>query len=218
MNIGIVGGTGSFGRGLALRLALAGHRVWVGSRTADKARQTVEAELATALPSDAAERLVGASNEEAAQHGEVVILTVPARASDDFLLALRPYVEGKIVIDCTVTLHPDDPTRVPDGHTATAERTQALLGPGVRVATGFHTVAAAKLAAVDRPLEGDTFIASNDAAAKEVAMDLARQMGLRPFDVGPLAAGATLERMTALLIGLNKRYKRRAIGFQLTGV
>jgi len=218
LDIGIIGGTGSFGRGLALRLALAGHRVWVGSRTAERAQQAVEKELAVALDAEAASRLIGASNEEAARHGEVVILSTPARTTDDLLRSLRPQLEGKVLIDCTVALDPQDPTRVPDGHTATALHTQALVGSGVRVATGFHTIAAAKLAAVDQPLEGDAFIGADDPQAKDVAMELARQMGLRAFDVGPLATGATLERMTALLIGLNKRYRRRAIGFQLTGI
>lgn len=227
MEIGIIGGTGAFGSGLALRLAKTGYDVWVGSRTEERARQVVEAELAPALAASAGAaeeagatvgRLVGASNEEVARMGEVAMLAVPARASDEFLESLRPHLDGKILIDCTVTLDPKEPTMVPAGHTATALRTQAVLGSGVTVVTGFHTIAAAKLAAIERPLEGDTFIAGDDQEAKEVAMGLARRMGLRPFDVGPLAAGATLERMTALLIGLNKRYKRRSIGFRLTDV
>ncbi len=216
--IGVIGGTGPLGGGLALRWALAGNTVYIGSRTAARAREARD-ELA-GLPgaSECRDRLLAATNEEAVERCRVAVLAVPASVEAGFLEALRPMLEGKILIDCTVELDPADITRVRDGHSGAALRTRAILGDGVRVVAGFHTVAAARLRDIERPLTGDTFIAGDETEAKRAALNLAAQIGLRAFDVGPLENAATLERLTAMLIGLNKRYKRRAVGIQLTGI
>jgi 8-hydroxy-5-deazaflavin:NADPH oxidoreductase len=159
-----------------------------------------------------------ALNQEAVASSTITILAVPAKVAEDFLRQLQDVLQDKILIDCTVALDPSEPTGVRPGHVATAITLQSTLGNKVRVVSGFHTVAAAKLAALEEPLSDDTFFAGDDSEAKAVAINLASEVGLRAFDVGPLENAGTLERLTAMLISLNKRYKRRSIGLKLTGI
>lgn len=223
MKIGIVGGTGPLGRGLALRWAAAGHDIYVGSRDQTRAEAAVQ-EMTEALQGAAASdggsmgRLHPADNETAAREGEVAVLAVPSVADDAFLRQLAEPLAGKLLIDCTVRLDPEDVTRVPADHTGSALRTRDVLGPDVRVVGAFHTVSATKLVRLDRTLEEDTFVVGDDADDVALAMKLAEDAGLRAFHAGPLETGLTLERITAMLIGLNKRYRRRGIGIRLTGV
>jgi 8-hydroxy-5-deazaflavin:NADPH oxidoreductase len=219
MNIGIIGGTGPLGRGLALRWTQVGHTVYLGSRTLPKAKQVVD-EMGSVLSDGSYMKgeLLPASNEEAVTNCELAVLAVPAAADEEFIRQLKPALQGKILIDCTVALDPNDVTHVPPAHVATAVNLQSLLGRHIRVVAGFHTIAASKLAKLEQTLSDDTFFAGDDPEAKAAAMGLATEIGLRAFDIGSLEDAGTLKRITAMLIGLNKRYKRRAIGVKLTGI
>src|SRR5215204_4069465 len=136
--IAIVGGTGKLGAAIARRLAKAGRQVIIGSRSAESAQQAAN-ELGFSL--------TGMANIEAAQAGDIVIITVPFAAQEATLAEIAPHVAGKIVVDTTVPLMPPKVMRVqlpPEG--SAAMRAQRLLGDGVTLVSAFHNVAAHKLA------------------------------------------------------------------------
>lgn len=212
--IGIVGGTGREGRALARRWALDGYPVVIGSRDAARA-QRAAANVREAVPRG---RVRGEDNASAAGSADVVVLTIPFAAQALLLPPLAPLVRGKVVIDATVPLHPEDPARpAPPPEGSALARAARLLGPDARLVGAFHTVSHLALAG-EGPLEEDAFVCGDDPGAKEVAMALARSAGLRPLDAGPLQAAETLERLTPLLIGLGRRYRKQALGIRVTGL
>lgn len=221
MRVAIIGGTGRQGFGLALRLAQAGLEVILGSRDQKKAEGKAK-ELADKLAArglEAKGRVLGLENLEAAKAAELVFLTVPYPAGRELASALEPALEGKILVDVSVPLKSFNPPEVempPEG--SAAEELQALLGPKVRVVGAFKETPAHALADLEHKLESDVLVCGDDQEAKERVIGLCRAAGLRAFDVGPLTMARTVERLTALLIGLNQRYKRKAIGLRLTGI
>ncbi|HSW23364.1 MAG TPA: prephenate dehydrogenase/arogenate dehydrogenase family protein, partial [Burkholderiaceae bacterium] len=137
-SIAVVGGTGKLGAAIARRLAKAGRKVVIGSRSAESAERTAN-ELGFGL--------TGMANADAAQAGDIVIVTVPFAAQEATLAEIAPHVAGKIVVDTTVPLIPPKVMRVqlpPEG--SAAQRAQTLLGDGVTMVSAFHNVAAHKLA------------------------------------------------------------------------
>lgn len=206
--IAIVGGTGKLGAALAHRLAKAGLKIVIGSRVAENAR-------ATAI--ELGHGIVGMSNADAADAGEVVIVTVPFAAQDATLADIAPHVAGKIVVDTTVPLVPPKVMRVqlpPEG--SAAVRAQNILGAGVTVVSGFHNVAAHKLA-TDDDIGCDVLIFGDDKAARGVVVGLVHAAGLRGIHAGALINSAAAEAMTSILIFLNKTYKVDGAGIRITG-
>jgi NADPH-dependent F420 reductase len=220
MKLGIIGGTGKLGSGLAVRWARAGHSVLVGSRDGAKARACV-AELAARLPSvgAASSALDGGDNVWAAREAEVVIVTVPYEAHADTLRAIRDAAAAKVVIDTTVPLRPPKVNRVqlPAGQAAALE-TQALLGHDSPIVAALHHVSAVHLADPSHAVECDVLVASDDPQAKQVAMRLIADLGLRALDAGPLANAVALESLTPVLIHLNRTYKSQGAGIVLTNL
>lgn len=213
--LGFVGGTGPHGRGLALRLAAAGHGVWIGSREAQRAAATAE-ELRLALP---AADISSGDNREVAENVEVVFVTVPYQGQDQLLPPLRRAIGAKVVVSCGNPLRFDSsgpvPVRVPDG--SAAQECQRLLPEG-RVVSAFQNVSAVKLAALDPPLTGHVLLTGDDPPAKEVVAALVLDIGqLEPLDAGPLRLSGPVEDLTAVLLSVNRRYKVNS-GVQLTGV
>lgn len=210
----VIGGTGDLGRAVALRLALGGVPVRIGSRDAARATDAA-AEIEALAP---AGDVIGMGNTDAAAAADVVFLTVPDTAQVDTLRALTGALAGKILIDATVCLAPSDPTRIePPAEGSAAERAAALL-PRTRVVAALQTVPARRLLRGEDLIHCDALVAGDDAEAKRAAIDLIEGMGMRPLDAGPLRNAQTLERLTALIIGLNQHYRRRHIGIRFTGV
>lgn len=213
--IAILGGTGAEGSGLALRWARAGYDVIIGSRQQEKAER-VTAELNEKLGADLVR---GMENPAAARAASVVVLTVPYSAHRPTLESVRGEVQGKILVDVTVPLKPPKVSIVtlPEGRTA-AEEAQALLGDGVRVVSAFQNVSAVHLKDPDHPVDCDVLVTGDDPAARGVAIELAAAAGMRGIDAGPLANAIVAEGLTALIIGVNKRYKVRGAGIRITGL
>lgn len=206
--IAIIGGTGHLGAAIARRLAKAGRRIIIGSRSADSAAHAAEAIGFGAS---------GLTNADAAKAGEVVIVTVPFAAQEATLTEIAPHVAGKVVVETTVPLVPPKVMRVqlpPEG--SAAVRAQRLLGEGVRVVSAFHNVAAHKLA-TDEDVECDVLVFGDDKAARGVAVEIADQCGLRGLHGGALANSAAAEAMTSLLIFMNKTYQVDGAGIRITG-
>ncbi len=215
MRIGFIGGTGPEGKGLAYRFALAGDEIVVGSRSRERADEAAK-EIAGRAPNATVR---GGENLDAARDAEIVIITVPFSAQADTLPPLRDAVGGKIVVSATVPLSFDrgklSMPRVTEG--SAAEQAQALL-PQAKVVGAFQNLSAAKLWKGDVPLDQDVIVCGDDAAANQRVMALAESIrGARAVDGGPLAASHYVEGITALLIGVNKRYKATT-GIRLVGL
>jgi len=214
MRIGIVGGTGKLGSGLAVRWTRAGHEIVIGSRDVGKARARVE-ELAL----DGHGPMEWGDYAGTAREADVVVLAVPYEAHGQALEAIREAVAGKIVLDVTVPLKPPKVSRVylPPGQSAALEA-QALLGEGTPVVAALHHVSASHLADAAHAIECDVLVASDDARAKDAVMQLVGDLGLRALDAGALVNAIALESLTAVLIHLNRVYKSQGAGVVLTNL
>jgi 8-hydroxy-5-deazaflavin:NADPH oxidoreductase len=211
MRIGIVGGTGKQGSGLAVRWALAGHSIAIGSRDAAKA----QAHAATLSAKGHA--VLGGDNAWAAREGQVIVLSVPYDAHADTVRAIAGAVTGKVVVDMTVPLKPPKVSRVqlPAGQSAALEA-QAILGPPTPVVATLHHVSASHLSDPSHPIQCDVLVAADDAAAKATVLALIGDLGLRALDAGPLVNAIALESLTPVLIHLNRTYKSQGAGIVFT--
>ena len=206
--IAVIGGTGKLGAAIARRLAKAGRRVVIGSRSADGAAAKA-AELGFGI--------TGMSNADAAAAGDLLFVTVPFAAQETTLAEIAAHSAGKIVCDTTVPLVPPKVMRVqlpPEG--CAAMRAQTLLGDAVTVVSGFHNVAAHKLI-TDADIGCDILVFGDDKAARAVVVGLADEAGLRGLHGGALANSAAAEALTSVLIFLNKTYKVDGAGIRITG-
>lgn len=207
-SIAVVGGTGSLGGALAWRLARAGYRVIVGSRTAASAMAKAE---------ELGHGITGMGNADAAAAAEIVFVTVPFAAQEATLSEIRPHVQGKIVVETTVPLMPPKVMRVQlpvEG--SAAMRARNLLGEGVRLVAGFHNVAADKLAR-DEQVDCDILVFGDEKEARAQVVALADAIGLRGVHAGALVNAAAAEAMTSLLIFINKAYGVDGAGIRITG-
>jgi NADPH-dependent F420 reductase len=205
--IGLIGGTGSLGCGLAIRLAAAGYDVRIGSRAGERARKAAEA-IAGRLDADGASNVSGDENLAVAGAASIVVLTVPYGALESVTAPLASALAGKIVVDAVVPLRRDgddfDLARPAEG--SVSMQLRALL-PGARLVAALKTVPAPVLQDLAAPLAGDVPIAADDAeAARTVAAIVARIGGLQPRLVGSLARAALIEGVTAIALNLNRRY------------
>ena len=213
LSVGILGGTGDQGKGLARRLALAGHQVIIGSRSADRARQAAES-LGPGLP------VRGAENPVAAGDADVVIVAVPWDGHRALLESLRERLAGKIVIDCVNPLGFDAkgayPLPVEEG--SAAEQAASVL-PGSRVVAAFHHVSAVLL--LDPSVEEidlDVLVLGDDREATDTVQALAGRLpGARGIYAGRLRNARQVEAFTANLISINRRYRAHA-GIRVTDV
>ena len=218
--IAIVGGTGPEGLGLANRFARAGEHVIIGSREARRAQETAR-QLREQIGKSA--NVEGAENASAVSQVDVVILTVPFSGQAALLKQLKnAWKAGIVVIDTTVPLAASlggSPTRtigVWEGSAAEAAR--ALLPSGVSIAAAFHNLSA-ELLAGDAPVDCDVLVCSDDQNAKQVATELAVKIpGVRALNGGKLENARIVESITAVLIGLNIRYKVHSAGVRFTGL
>jgi NADPH-dependent F420 reductase len=213
--IAILGGTGKEGTGLALRWAKAGLRVLIGSRDPAKAER-VAAELNAKLGREA---IKGLGNLDAAAQGEIVVLTVPYAAHLSTLAQVKEALAGKVLVDVTVPLDPENVRRVklpPAG--SAAQEAQQFLGEGVRVVSAFQNISETLLHDAEGPIDCDVLVCGNDKEAKRTVIRLAELAGMRAFDGGPVENSAAAEALTSVLIHLNIRYKVRGAGIRFTRV
>lgn len=216
MTIAVLGGTGKEGGGLALRWAHKGHRVILGSRTAERAEEAASA-IRMQLGNDA--RISGMANADAAAEADLVVLAVPYAAQQSTVQSVVPQLAGKILIDVTVPLVPPQVGRVqlPAGGSA-VEAVQKMLGDGVRVVSAFQNISAHHLAKLDEEMDCDVLVCADDPAAADIVVALSQEIGLTAWNAGPLANSAVAEALTSVLIALNRRYKVPGAGIRVTGV
>ncbi len=211
--VGILGGTGDQGRGLARRLAMAGNRVIIGSRDAGRA-------AAAAASLGSPPQVTGAVNEEAARAADLVIAAVPWEGHAELLAQLAGPLEGKIVVDCVNPLAFDArgayAISVPEG--SAAQQAAAVLG-GSTVVGAFHHVSATLLLDPEvAELDQDVLVLGDDRHATDLVQALAERIpGVRGIYAGRLRNCGQVEALTANLVAVNRRYKAHA-GLRVTDV
>lgn len=215
--LGFLGGTGIEGKGLALRFAHAGATVIIGSRSAERA-QKIARELNTQL---GRELITGAENREMLACADMVFLTTPFSQAVSAIEAYRDSFRPEaILIDVTVPVKSKDspgPGDLPEG--SGSQFLASRLPAGLPFVGAFKTVPSHVLAELDVALECDVFLCGDSPPVKERVMEVVRLIPtLRPVDAGGLAVAGTLERMTALAIKINRRYKIRAARFRVVGL
>jgi NADPH-dependent F420 reductase len=209
--VGVLGGTGEQGRGLAVRLAAAGQRVVIGSRSAERAATAAE---------EVGRGVTGADNAGCAAASDVLVVAVPYDGHRDLLVSLAPLLDGKVVVDCVNPLGFDKQgafaLEVEEG--SAAQQAAAVL-PGARVVGAFHHVSAVLLLdETVETLDTDVLVVGDDREATDVAQALASRIpGMRGIYAGRLRNARQVEAMTANLISMNRRYKAHA-GLRVTDV
>lgn len=212
--LAVIGGTGALGTGLAWRLARAGHRVIVGSRSAERA-EAAASRIRSRLKQEADIQAMG--NAGAAAAAEIIFVTVPFASHKAILAEIKDAASGKIVVDATVPLVPPKVATFqppPEGSAALAAK--ALLGDGVTVVSALQNVAAHKLDE-DHVIDCDVLVCSDLPAARQQVIDIIETIGLRGLHAGVLANSVAAEALTSILIGINKRYKADGAGVRITG-
>jgi hypothetical protein len=213
--IGIVGGTGKEGKGLAYRWAKAGYTIILGSRAAERAASAAH-DLEQLLSLQG--RITGASNVDAVSRAGVVMLTVPYSAHVEILESIKASAYGKLLIDATVPLQAGKPTKVqmPSAGSA-AQEARKILGNDVEVAAAFHTISYEHLLR-DEPVDSDVLVTGTSPDARARAIELVTAAGLKGWDAGPLENSSVSEGLTSVLIHINKKHGSRQAGIRITGV
>lgn len=215
--IAVIGGTGAEGSGLAMRWAVAGYPVVIGSRSTEKAT-AVSAELAAKLPAGSAS-LTGLANLAAAEAADIVVLSVPYSSQAGIIDQIEAGCHDKIFVTVAVPLKPPKVAVVwqPPGGSAALEA-KAQLGDDVRVVAAFQNISAAHLQDLDWEPDSDVLVTGDSKAAKAQVMELANAAGFFGVDAGPLANSSVVEGLTAVLIGINMRNKVKGAGIRITGI
>ncbi len=216
LTLGIIGGTGAEGSGLAMRWVRSGYRVVIGSRSAQKAAERC-AELNFKLGEPG--MITGAENVNAAREADLVVLAVPYDAQKEILESIRPVLAGKILINVGAYINPGRPAQMelPPGESSSLEA-QEQLGSEVRVVAAFQNVSAEYLSDPEREIDCDVLVCGDDAEAKVSAMRMVEAAGMTAYDAGPLQNSIAVEGLAAILFGINKRYHARLAGIRITGV
>lgn len=216
----VVGGTGPEGSGLALRWARAGETVIIGSRDPQRAQKTA---AAIAEKAGVAGRISGMENAQAVAASELVVLTVPFAGQAALLKQLKPaFRKDAILIDATVPLAAGvggRATRTIGVWQGSAAQQAAELAPeGVAVAAAFQNLSA-ELLHGDGPVDCDVIICTDEARARQAAVELAEKIpGVRAVNGGSLENARIVEQLTALLITINTKYRVHSAGLRITGL
>ncbi len=218
--ISVIGGTGPAGAGLALRWALAGETVIIGSRDEARARQTADT---IRQKVGAGAQVSGMENSAACAASDLLLLTVPFEGQAALLKQLKPALRpGSILIDATVPLAASIGGRASRTlgvwQGSAAQQTAELVPKGVSVVAAFQNVSADVLNRLDEEVDCDVIVCADDPNATQIVLDLAAKIRrVRAIDGGKLENARIVEQITALLIGLNIRHQGHG-GIRITGL
>jgi NADPH-dependent F420 reductase len=220
--VGVLGGTGPQGRGLAVRLAAAGQRILLGSRDADRAAEVAADVAARATSAAAGEEVsvTGGSNIDVAGAADLVIVAVPYAGHAATLADLATPLAGKVVVDCVVPMGFDElGAYVLDVEEGSAAQQAAALLPDSHVVGAFHHLSAVLLEDLSRPtLDGDVMVVGDVREATDSVQALAGRLpGMRGIYAGRLRNARQVEALTINLVSVNRRYKVHA-GVRITDV
>jgi NADPH-dependent F420 reductase len=224
LKVGIIGGTGTEGKGLALRFSQAGVAVGIGSRDPQRAENTA-AFLNEQLAGAGHRALVqGFSNAAVAGGAEFLILAIPFSHAEQILGGCKAFMRpGCIVVDITVPLvfTPGQKNvsllKLPEG--SGSRHLAGLIPAGADLVAAFKTLPGHLLGDLDETLDCDEFVCGDSAEARRRVVDLLNFIpGLRPIDIGGLECAATLEHMCALAVSINRLYKVKGSRFRVIGL
>ena len=214
--LAFLGGTGPEGKGLALRLAMAGESVVIGSRDAGRAQEAAD-ELLALAPGKA---ISGAVNETAAAQADVVFLTMPYNGMSPTIAGVGDALAGKTLVTVIAPMRFERGVgaiaeEVPAG--SAAQEAQAAAAES-RVVAAFQNVSAEELLKPDVTLDEDVVICADATDAKQAVIDLTRKIpNLRPVDAGALYNAKYVEQITPLLVNINRIHRAHS-GVRITGV
>jgi NADPH-dependent F420 reductase len=214
-SIAILGGTGKEGKGLAYRWARAGYKIWIGSRTPEKAVDTAK-EISAMLGGEV--QVEGLENLEAARNADLIVLTVPYAAHRVTLEHVKDALHGKILIDVTVPIIPPKVSTVqmpPAG--SAAQEAHEILGEGVEVCAAFQNISYEHFLG-DKEVECDVLVTGTNKDARVQTLKLVNAAGLTGWDAGPIENSVVVEGLTSVLIGINKKYGSTHAGIRITGI
>jgi NADPH-dependent F420 reductase len=206
MKLAFVGGTGPEGLGIAMRMAVAGHEVAIGSRSTERGEEGA-AKVREKVPSAKAS---GGANADVVADADVVFLTFPYSGQQATLEALGGALDGKVVCNVVAPLEFQQGVgavalAVP-GNSALQESIAQL--PNARVVSAFQNMSAEELQHLDHPIEADVLVCGRDAEAKQIVIGLANEIaGVRGIDAGGPSQSRYVEMLTSLLINLNRKHK-----------
>lgn len=215
LTIAVLGGTGKEGKGLAYRWARAGYRLLIGSRSSEKAVK-VASEIMELL--EGSSSVVGATNLEAAEQADIVVLTVPYSAHRDTLESVKNALKGKILVDVTAPLVPPKLSKVqmpPAG--SAAQEAKEIVGEDVEVVAAFQNISHEHLLGEDE-VDCDVLVTGTSKKARAEVLKLVEATGLTGWDAGPIENSVVVEGLTSVLININKQYGSTHAGIKITSV
>lgn len=207
--LGFLGGTGPEGRGLALRFAVAGYKVLLGSRDLTRAQEVADSVRSSANNLD----IQGVMNDQVAQDAEIVLVTVPFEGHEALLKSVRRHLQGKVVVDTVVplTFKNKFAESVPVAEGSASQQAQVLL-PESHIVAAFQNVSAHDLLNRDHIIDGDVIVCGDNSEAKRSVMALAETIrDVRALDGGGLQNARYVEDLTVLFLNMNRIYKGRCM-------
>ena len=203
MTVGIIGGTGPQGQGLAMRFAVAGVPIFIASREKNKSEEIV-AEINKKIPSGSA-LIEGGTNQEAINRStEIIIFAVPWEAHNYLLNDLKDQIGKKTLVDIVVPLSKNDPKKVsmpPEG--SATEAAQSILGEETPVVGALHNVSATTLQNLDWKINCDVLVCGNNLNARKQVMSLIEKIGVTAYNAGDAESARCIEALTSILIRIN---------------
>ncbi len=219
--IAVIGGTGDQGFGLVLRWAKAGEKIIIGSRQQQKAEDAAK-KARDILGGKAS--VSGMENPIAADAADIIVMSVPFAAHVDMIKSVQNSVKpDDIFVDVVVPLSTavggSAGTALGVWEGSAAQQAARLLPPHTKVASAFHNVVAESLQDITKSVDSDVIVCSDSQDTRTIVMELATKIpGVRAIDGGRLENSRIVEQITALLIGINIRYKVKDAGIRITGL
>ena len=219
--IAVIGGTGDQGFGLVLRWAKAGEKIIIGSRVQQKADDAAKKAM-EALGGHGS--VVGMENPKAAAAADIIVMSVPFAAHVGMIESVKDSIKpDDIFVDVVVPLSTavggSATTAVGVWEGSAAQQAVRLLPPHTKIASAFHNVVAESLQDIGHDVNCDVIVCGDSLETRKVVMELAKKIpGVNPVDGGRLENSKIVEQITALLIGINIRYKVKDAGIRITGL
>jgi len=210
MKIALLGGTGDIAEGLVLRWSKAGHEIFIGSRSDEKAKG-IAAEYVEKLKGLGIEpKIHGMPNADAARQAEVVIISIPPEHAAATVAQIKDSFTDQVVVTPVVSMKREGKSFIfnPPAQGSSALEIREALPQTAKLVSAYHNLPAKELSEIDRALDYDVVICGDDDGAKEVVKKLTEDMpNLRVLDAGSLEVSSMIESMTPLIVNLNVRYK-----------
>jgi len=219
--VAVIGGTGDQGFGIVLRLAKAGEKVVIGSRQQQKAEDAAKRARSILGENYSVE---GMENPKAAQAADIIVMSVPFAAHVDMIKSVVDSITPEdifvdVVVPLSTAVGGSASTALSVWEGSAAQQAMRLLPPRTKIASAFHNVVAEALQDLSRKVDCDVIVCSDTQDTRKIVMDLVTKVpGVRAVDGGRLENSRIVEQLTALLIGINIRYKVKDAGIRITGI